>query len=156
VETEAYLAHDPASHSFKGQRERNQAMFGPAGTAYVYRIYGMHLCLNIVTAQLGVGEAVLIRALEPTVGLEIMAERRKTSNIRDLCRGPGRLAQALAIDLSLNGQPVTSPPLLLERGDLIEQEKIASSGRIGISLAAEEPLRFYLSGNRYVSGKPTD
>lgn len=151
VETEAYLQGDPACHASRGMTPRNRVMFGPAGHAYIYFIYGMHYCFNIVTAAEGVGEAVLIRALEPLFGIELMQERRSRSDLRQLCRGPACLVQALGLDRSLNGVPVYQPPLLVYRGRLVVEEDIVVTTRIGIKEGAELPLRFYLRGSRYVS-----
>ncbi len=151
VETEAYLQGDPACHASRGMTPRNRVMFGPAGHAYIYFIYGMHYCFNIVTAAEGVGEAVLIRALEPLFGIELMQERRSRSDLRQLCRGPACLVQALGLDRSLNGVPVYEPPLLVYRGRRMAEGDIVVTTRIGIKEGADLPLRFYLRGNRYVS-----
>lgn len=151
VETEAYLQGDPACHASRGQTPRNRVMFGPAGHAYIYFIYGMHYCFNIVTAAEGVGEAVLIRALEPLCGIELMQERRGRSDLRQLCRGPACLVQALGLDRSHNGAPVYKPPLLVYRGLAVTAENIVVTTRIGIKEGADLPLRFYLRGSRYVS-----
>ncbi|WCT75246.1 DNA-3-methyladenine glycosylase [Sphingomonas naphthae] len=148
VETEAYRADDPASHSFAGPRARTAAMFGPVGHAYVYRIYGLHWCLNIVGGE-APGGAVLIRALEPTHGLDRMAERRGTGDPRLLCSGPGKLAQALGITAALDGAPLEAPPFALIPAD--GPADILTGPRIGISKAVEQPWRFGLAGSRYVS-----
>jgi DNA-3-methyladenine glycosylase len=149
VETEAYEANDPASHSFIGERPRTRAMFGPPLTAYVYRSYGVHWCFNIVSGPVGHGAAVLLRAIEPTVGLETMAERRRTGVPRLLCSGPGRLTEALGITLSLDGKPLAAPPF-----QLIDRETtpdLVVGPRIGITKAADRPWRFGLAGSPFLS-----
>lgn len=148
VETEAYLPHDPASHSFRGLSERNRSMFGPAGRAYVYRIYGMHWCLNIVCRP---GSAVLIRALQPTVGLKTMQLRRGMQDIRLLCAGPGRLCQALAIDKEQDGAPLTEPPFALKQA--ASPPSLIVGKRIGITRAKDEPWRFGLAASQFISSK---
>jgi DNA-3-methyladenine glycosylase len=149
VETEAYDQLDPASHSFRGITPRNTAMFGPPGRAYVYRSYGIHWCLNFVCEEEGTGAAVLIRALEPRVGIEIMTERRGVSNARRLCAGPGRLTQALGIDGSLNGAVLDQSPFVLQKPG--EAAQLVEGRRIGITLGAETPWRFGLAGSPYLS-----
>lgn len=153
VETEAYVGpDDPASHAAKriGRTARNQAMFGPPGTAYVYRSYGIHWCLNAVTDSEGHPAAVLIRALEPVEGLDTMRERRGTRD-RDLARGPGRLTEALAITGDQDGHDLGEPPLLVCEGEPPDPAGIEKGPRIGISRAADWPLRFTLKGSRYLS-----
>ncbi|NLW16603.1 MAG: DNA-3-methyladenine glycosylase [Firmicutes bacterium] len=153
VETEAYLGqNDPASHSYRGKTPRNSCMFGPPGTGYIYISYGIHHCFNVVCQPHGVGEAVLIRALEPLMGLDIMAANRKGKPLEQLTNGPGKLCQALGIDLSLNGHDLTQPPLYLLPGKT--PHAVGTSARIGISVGQELPLRFYVKGNRYVSRSP--
>lgn len=148
VETEAYAASDPASHSFKGRTHRNASMFGPAGRAYVYRVYGLHWCFNIVGGS-GSGSAVLIRALEPVDGIVSMQARRGTTDRLALCSGPGRLAQALGITGALDGAPLDRPPFHLS---LPRQLQNVSSGRrIGIRCGVETLWRFGLAGSRYLS-----
>ena len=153
VETEAYLGpDDPASHAAAriGRTARNEAMFGPPGTAYVYRSYGIHWCLNAVTDTEGHPAAVLIRALEPVEGLETMRERRGTKD-RDLARGPGRLTEALAITGGQDGHCLAEPPLTLCEGEPPGPDSIEAGPRVGISRAVDWPLRFTLRGSRYLS-----
>lgn len=145
VETEAYAQTDPASHSFRGQTERNAPMFGRPGTAYVYRSYGLHWCMNIVCQP---GSAVLLRALEPTHGVPVMQERRGLEALRLLASGPGRLASALSIDALFNYLPVTDTPFSLE---CVNSADIITGPRIGISRATDQPWRFGLAGSRFVS-----
>jgi DNA-3-methyladenine glycosylase len=149
VETEAYDAEDPASHSFVGRTARNASMFGPVGHAYVYRSYGIHWCLNIVCGTAPLGSAVLVRALQPTMGLDRMRERRGTAEARQLCRGPGRLCQALGITGALDGLPMDKPPFFL--GARATSPDIAVGPRIGITRGAETPWRFGLSGSAFLS-----
>ncbi|MBL0947926.1 MAG: DNA-3-methyladenine glycosylase [Brevundimonas sp.] len=149
VETEAYDPADPASHSFGGPRPRNAAMFGPAGRAYVYRIYGAHWCFNIVCDRTRPGSAVLIRALEPTDGLGMMAQRRSTHDPRQLCSGPGKLCQALAIDKALDHAPLDAPPFVLEPGP--PPAGVVIGARIGITKGTDTPWRFGLKGSPYLS-----
>lgn len=153
VETEAYLfKNDPACHAARGETARNAAMFGPAGTAYVYLIYGIHYCFNVVTARKGEGEAVLIRALEPLVGLDLMRQRRGQVPLRKLASGPGNLCRAMAINVAHNGHDLRRPPLYLA-DDGYEAKEIITTTRIGISQATDLPLRYYLADNPYVSRK---
>ena len=152
VETEAYLTGDEASHAFRGLTPRNRVMFGPKGYAYVYLIYGMYFALNVSGAAEGVGEAVLIRAAEPVAGLDAMTQHRGGVHERDLMRGPGRLAIALAIDRDLDGTDLCAPGPLWLACDGREPEGCGVSTRIGISRDAHRPLRFFVKGSRYVSG----
>ena len=149
VETEAYDREDPASHAFSGPTARNASMFGPPAHTYVYRSYGIHWCLNFVCREAGHGAGVLIRALEPVAGIEVMRERRHTDNDYLLCSGPGKLCQALGVTRALNGQPLSSFPfeLLPGPGGL----EVVAGPRIGISKAMEVPWRFGLAGSKFVS-----
>lgn len=153
VETEAYLgAIDAAAHSFRGRTERNAAMFGSPGRAYVYFIYGMHECFNVVTAPRGIGEAVLVRALEPLAGIDVMHARRGRGDLRGLCSGPGKLTCALGIDRSLNGADLVRGPLgVFEPRIPIDPRDVIASRRIGISVAQERLWRFTLRGSAFVS-----
>mgnify|MGYP002778138306 CR=1 FL=1 len=148
VETEAYDRDDPASHSFGGPSARNAAMFGPPGRAYVYRIYGLHWCLNVVGGP-EPGGAVLIRALEPLHGLERMAERRGVADPRSLCSGPGKLCQALAVTRDHDGLALTEPPF--ELLGATGAAPLAAGPRIGVSKAADRRWRFGLAGSPWVS-----
>jgi DNA-3-methyladenine glycosylase len=146
VEVEAYDESDPASHSFRGPTTRNRVMFGPPGHAYVYKIYGIHYCLNFVCRP---GSAVLIRALEPTQGLERMMERRGGLSAKQLCSGPGKLAQALDIDLGQNGLPLDAAPFALQAAGKIHE--IGTGPRIGITKGVEAPWRFVKAGSPFLS-----
>jgi DNA-3-methyladenine glycosylase len=140
-ETEAYLAHgDPASHSFRGATRRNQPMFGPPGSSYIYISYGIHHCFNIVCQPEGVPEAVLVRAVQPLTGIDLIKRRRGQVTDKQLTNGPGKLCQALAIDLSLNGHPLQQPPLYILDGPA--PGRVEATPRIGISVGQELPLRF--------------
>ena len=150
VETEAYCADDPASHSYRGRTRRNAPMFGPPGHAYVYRSYGVHWCLNAVTAADGVGEAVLLRALQPLDGLEIMRTLRDVDDTRLLCSGPGRLCQAFAVAGDLNGV-LLSGEMLGVLGPPSPRPQVVSCPRIGISKARDASLRFCEADSEYLS-----
>ncbi|MDB6452208.1 DNA-3-methyladenine glycosylase [Falsirhodobacter sp. 20TX0035] len=141
TETEAYAPEDPASHSFRGPTPRNAAMFGAPGLAYVYRSYGIHWCLNVVCTP---GSAVLIRALEPLAGLEVMAERRGVSDVRRLCNGPGCIGQALGLDGSDSGRDILT---ILPGPDM----PVVAGPRIGITRAVDLPWRFGAKGSRFLS-----
>jgi DNA-3-methyladenine glycosylase len=149
VELEAYQHEDPAAHGYRGLTKRNASMFGPSGHAYVYRSYGVHWCVNFVCEPEGVADAVLIRALEPTQGLDEMRRRRGLDDERLLCAGPGRLCQALAITREHDGLPLDRPPFRL--GQRVETPQIVRGPRIGISRAAELPWRYGVAGSRYLS-----
>jgi DNA-3-methyladenine glycosylase len=162
VETEAYEASDPACHAYIGRTARNEVLFGPPGRAYVYLSYGIHSLLNFVTEPEGTASAVLIRALEPTDGIELMRERRSLNararasatrlGLEELCSGPGKLTAALGVGLSLNGADLLSPPFeLLERREGWNGARIVTSERIGITKAADLPWRYSAAGSRYVS-----
>ncbi len=152
VETEAYGGpDDPASHAATraGRTRRNATMFGPPFRAYVYRSYGMHWCVNVVTGAEGEPQAVLLRGLEPLEGEEGMARRRHGR--RPLAAGPGRLCEALGIDRSLDGHDLSKPPLLLVPGWAVPDARVGVSGRVGVKVAAHWPLRFYVVGSSGVS-----
>lgn len=149
VETEAYDAADPASHTYAGETPRNAAMFGAPGHTYIYRSYGMHWCLNFVCREPGHGAGVLLRALHPLEGIEQMQERRGTAEPRLLCSGPGRICQALGLSITHNRQRLDAPPFQLLPADAALD--VVSGPRIGISKAIETPWRFGLAGSRFVS-----
>ena len=154
VEAEAYLGReDPASHGYLDRRnERNVALFGPAGTWYVYRSYGMHWCTNLVCGPEGTAGAVLLRALEPLEGLEVMRRRRGGVDDRHLCSGPGKLCQALGITRALDGTLMPRSSVVVLPGVEITASPIVTTPRIGITKAADWPLRFCVEGSPFVSG----
>lgn len=162
VETEAYLADDPACHGFRGETPRNRSMFGMPGRAYVYFIYGNHWCCNAVCGPAGVAEAVLIRAIQPVFGLERMHTRRPVTRPRDLTNGPAKLCEALEIDRSLDGVSLcdATSPLFIAKNPaaeifLQESGPMTATTRIGLSRAEHLPLRFYLEENGFVSRRAT-
>ncbi len=149
VETEAYHHTEAACHAYVGLTARTSTLFGPAGTAYVYRSYGIHALLNAVCETEDVGAAVLIRALEPLDGVALMHERRGVARDQDLCNGPGKLTQALGIDLDLNATSLLDGPIGIERG--AGRPELAVGPRIGITRAVDLPWRFCERGSRHVS-----
>ena len=153
VETEAYLGYDdPASHGYRHRRNaRNQALFGPAGTWYVYLSYGVHWCANLVCGKVGEASAVLLRALEPVEGLEVMRDRRGGVADRQLCSGPGRLCQALAITRDLDGAPMRRSDARVFQQSGAGPPAAVATPRIGITTAADWPLRFVLDGSPWTS-----
>lgn len=163
VETEAYTSGDPACHAYKSRTARNEAMFGPAGTLYIYLIYGMYECVNVVSGEEGVGEAVLIRALQPTEGVGLMNKRRRirknqvssvgSENVKEkeLCNGPGKLVKAMGIERRLhNFLSLDEGPLYITSRK-VNDFQIETSGRIGITKGMDLPYRFYMKGNSFVS-----
>lgn len=172
VETEGYLTDDPACHAYRRQTPRNAAMFGPAGTLYVYQIYNHYHCINVVTGPEGVGEAILIRALEPTEGLDLMAYRRNEAfktgfaryrnntidattpeGQRNLANGPGKLTIAMGIHRSNHNFASLTTGELFIRGPVWHDFDMVTTTRIGLTQGADLPYRYYISGNRYVSKK---
>lgn len=166
VETEAYDQDDPASHAFGGPRERNAAMFGPAGHLYVYVSYGMHHCCNVVCGPEGFGSGCLVRAVEPLEGIEVMRELREAGRtgkaqagrarkhplkLRDLTNGPGKVCAALGIDKAMYGHDLTVEPLVLDHAPLLPGETIGRSPRVGISKNVDAPKRYFIEGNAFVS-----
>lgn len=149
VETEGYHESEPACHAYVGQTVRNEVLFGPAGHVYVYRSYGIHSLVNFVTGPEGEGAAVLIRALEPCDGIDLMRERRGVERVEDLCSGPGKLTEALAIGLGLNGTDIENGSL--EVTGRASEPAVVTAPRIGISKAVELPWRFCSAGSRFVS-----
>jgi DNA-3-methyladenine glycosylase len=158
VETEAYLEGDPACHAACGRTPRNRVMFGPPGHAYVYFIYGAHYCVNAVCLPAERAEAVLIRAIEPTIGIDVLQSERPAVTKRELTNGPAKLCEAMSIDRALDGADLCDPksPLFIARSEeiktfLARHGPLVTTPRIGITRAAERPLRFLLDGNQFVS-----
>jgi len=152
VETEAYHDSEPACHAFIGLTPRTETLFGPPGMAYVYRSYGIHALLNAVCEPPGVGAAVLIRALEPLEGVEVMRARRGLEPLRSLCSGPGKLTQALGIELSHNGCDLERGPVVISPAPRAHRDlPVLADRRIGITKAVELPWRFCAAGSRYLS-----
>lgn len=157
VETEAYLGYDdPASHGYRHRRNaRNEALFGPAGLWYVYLSYGMHWCANLVCQRTGSASAVLLRALEPLNGLDVMRRRRGPVPDRELCSGPGKLCQALGMSRGLDGTRMARSRVIVRRPEPEERGPIAVTPRIGINQATDWPLRFVVAGSPWLSRKET-
>lgn len=155
VEVEAYRQNDPASHSFNGRTKRNDVMFWVGGHLYVYFTYGMHFCCNVVTGPEGRGEAILLRSVEPLEGIDVMMKKRKFPSTRkdilNLTNGPAKLCEAFGIKRCDNGTDLLSETVFISEGETILAEKIARSGRIGISNGKEKKWRFYIKGNQWVS-----
>jgi DNA-3-methyladenine glycosylase len=156
VECEAYQQDDPASHSYRGRTARNGVMFGPPGHLYVYLSYGVHHCMNVVTGDDGEGSAVLLRAVEPVAGIERMRVLRGRRPVHQLCAGPGRLTQALAVGPEHDGADlVRGDALFVAEGLPPPPGSVGAGLRIGISVAVERPWRFFVAGSRFVSpGRP--
>ncbi|NLZ30641.1 MAG: DNA-3-methyladenine glycosylase [Methanomicrobiales archaeon] len=158
VEDEAYLKGDPAAHSYRGETKRNRVLFGPPGRVYTYLIYGLHTCVNVAMGPVGTGEAILIRALEPALGVDLMQKRRGMDDPLELASGPGKLTEALGITMDLNETSLCTGPLQIWSPDSLPDRRpegwpgeIVQTTRIGITKAADRPLRFYLKGSRYIS-----
>lgn len=151
VETEAYDQTDIASHSYNGRTPRTEVMFGPAGYLYVYFTYGMHYCCNVVVGEGGYGAAVLIRAVEPLDGVEVMYQNRKGREGADITNGPAKLCQALGINKSMNGHNLRQEPLQLIPTEPIKKGNVVQTTRIGISKGQDVPWRFYIKDNEWVS-----
>jgi DNA-3-methyladenine glycosylase len=159
VETEAYIGeHDLACHAAAGRTTRTEPLYGPPGIAYVYFIYGMYWCFNAVTRGVGEPSAVLVRALEPLGGIDLMRTRRgaRVRRLADLTNGPGKLCQALGITKIHNLQVLQRPPLLIRHGAPVPREEITVTPRIGISQSADWPLRWFITDNPFVSKTPRD
>jgi DNA-3-methyladenine glycosylase len=154
VETEAYLCKDDlSSHSARGKSERNSAMFMDGGTLYVYKIYGVHYCINVVTEKKDIGSAVLIRAIEPILGIEFMVKNRNTEIIHHLCKGPGNLAKAFGFNTLQNKSSLLSDELFISEYKYFQDFVISTTKRIGITKSEDLLLRFFVKDSKYVSGK---
>ena len=152
VETEAYIGEDdPACHAARGKTNRNAVMYGPPGFVYIYFIYGMYHCLNVVTGEEGFPAAILIRALEPISGAARMMAFRKTKNVRSLTNGPGKLCQAFHLERKQNGLDLCGKELFIANGEKIQRNQIESSNRVGIKVGVDHPWRFFLRDNSFVS-----
>lgn len=152
VETEAYLPeNDEANHAYRGRTARNAAMFEEGGVLYVYKIYGVHYCLNFVTEEAGRGSAVLIRAVQPVHGIKVMQQRRGVSETVHLCNGPGKLACAFGFTGEDSFSPACSPDLYVQPWTAVADDHVVTTPRIGIRKAADLPLRFYVRDNAFVS-----
>lgn len=151
VEVEAYDQADMASHSYRGRTPRNDVMFGPYGHLYVYFTYGMHHCMNVVTGREGHGAGVLIRAVEPLEGLELLGRNRGGKSGVELTNGPGKVCQALGVDKTWGGHDLLESPLQLIVRPPLKQTQIVQTTRVGITQAKDVPWRFYIRGNTYVS-----
>lgn len=158
VETEAYLGpHDEACHAVAGLTSRTRDLFGPPGLSYVYFIYGMYWCFNAVTRERGHGSAVLVRAVHPTAGIDLMRARRpKAKRERDLTNGPGKLCLAMGIVGDMSGLSLRKPPLRIRAGDPVPDEQVVVTPRIGITRAADWPLRYFVRDDPFVSATPKD
>ena len=156
VETEAYLGpHDPACHAVAGVTTRTEHLFGPPGRAYVYLIYGMYWCFNAVTRERGHGSAVLVRAVSPRDGIELMRRRRpRVARDRDLTNGPGKLCLAMGIDGAMSGTSLHGGPIVIRQGSAVPDDAVVVTPRIGITRAAEWPLRYLVRDDPYVSATP--
>ena len=154
VETEAYLFKgDPACHAHRGMTPRNKPMFGAAGASYIYFIYGMYECFNVVSGKVGEGEAVLIRALKPRLGIAQMQKRRAKQKLKDLCSGPGKLCMAMGLNRDRNDIKLNRSPFCIRSGLEIPDSDIHTTTRIGIKEGAELPLRFYIKESEFISKK---
>lgn len=151
VEVEAYHQNDPASHTFRGESPRNRSMFQAGGRLYVYRIYGLHACVNIVAGPAGSGEGILIRAVEPIQGIELMQKNRGTTDVRQLCSGPAKLTQAFGITHAHDGLVLGESEFTLSHTEVLSNDEIVQTTRIGISKAAKELARFYVKDNPFIS-----